>query len=75
MDAHDETSITDLEIMPDGRIFVFGASSSILEILAELQSSKDSPVSARLQGQVSEQVSTNVSGNANCSGSIDGIEN
>lgn len=75
VDAHDETSITDLEIMPDGRIFVFGASSSILEILAELQSSKDSPVSARLQRQVSEQVSTNVSGNANCSGSIDGTEN
>lgn len=75
MDAHDETSITDLEIMPDGRIFVFGASSPILEILEELQSSKDSSVSARLQRQLPDQAPTNFSGNANCLGSIDGTDN
>lgn len=75
VDAHDETSITDLEIMPDGRIFVFGASSSILEILAELQSSNDGSVSARLQRPLPEQESTNASGNSNCAGSIDGTEN
>ncbi|MFN4904744.1 MAG: hypothetical protein ACK5LQ_05900 [Planctomycetota bacterium] len=75
MDAHDETSITDLEIMPDGRIFVFGASSPILEILAELQSLKDSSVSARLQNQQPDHASTNISGIANCLGSIDGTDN
>jgi hypothetical protein len=75
MDADDETSITDVEIMPDGRIFVFGASSPILEILAELQSPKDSTVSVRLERQLPDQESTNVSGNANCLGSIDGTDN
>lgn len=49
MDADDETSLTELELMPDGRIFVFGASGPILEILSQLQSPDDRTVSSRLQ--------------------------
>jgi len=32
----DETQVTELTIMPDGRVFVFGTSRQILEILHEL---------------------------------------
>lgn len=36
MQADDETSITDIEIGPDGRIYIFGASREILELLQDL---------------------------------------
>jgi hypothetical protein len=32
----DETSITEITIAPDGRIYVFGASQGVLEVLDEL---------------------------------------
>jgi hypothetical protein len=50
VDAKDETSLTELELMPDGRIFVFGASGPILEILSQLQAPDDRSVTSRLQG-------------------------
>lgn len=50
MDAEDETSLTEMELMPDGRIFVFGASGPILEILSQLQAPDDRSVTSRLQG-------------------------
>ena len=34
--AEDETAITDIRIAPDGRVFVFGASGQVLEMLSEL---------------------------------------
>ncbi|MBM3966120.1 MAG: hypothetical protein FJ308_13805 [Planctomycetes bacterium] len=51
MDAEEETSVTELEIMPDGRIFVFGASGQVLEILSLLQSPTDPTVASRLCGE------------------------
>lgn len=48
VDAEDETALTELEIMPDGRIFVFGASGQILEILNQLQSPQDPTITSRL---------------------------
>jgi hypothetical protein len=47
MDAHDEEAITELEFMPDGRIFIFGASGEILDILNQIQQSRDSVVAER----------------------------
>jgi len=58
VDAEDETSLTELELMPDGRIFVFGASGPILEILSQLQAPDDRSVTSRLQG-VSPNPSSN----------------
>ena len=34
--AEDETAITDIRIAPDGRVFVFGASGQVLEMLSDL---------------------------------------
>ncbi len=36
MKSVDETNLTEIELMPDGRIFLFGASRQILEILSDL---------------------------------------
>ena len=48
MDANDELNITELELLPDGRVFVFGASREVLSILNEIQCSSDSRLPARL---------------------------
>ena len=32
----DETDITEITIQPDGRVYVFGASRGVLDLLAEL---------------------------------------
>lgn len=34
--AADETMVTDITLMPDGRVYVFGTSRAVLELLAEL---------------------------------------
>jgi hypothetical protein len=34
----EETTLTEITILPDGRIYVFGLSRPVLEILGELQS-------------------------------------
>jgi hypothetical protein len=34
----DETDVTDITILPDGRVYVFGLSGPILEVLQTLQS-------------------------------------
>lgn len=36
MNLFDETSVTEITIAPDGRIFAFGTSDRVLEILGEL---------------------------------------
>ncbi|MEX0611460.1 MAG: hypothetical protein WD738_17260 [Pirellulales bacterium] len=48
MNAEDETNVTDIELLPDGRICVFGTSLEVLELLDQLQCGADSLVSARL---------------------------
>ena len=48
MDADEETNITDLELLPDGRIFVFGASREVLQILEDIQCATDGVLSSRL---------------------------
>jgi hypothetical protein len=34
--AEDETTITEITIQPDGRIYVFGTSRQVLDVLADL---------------------------------------
>ncbi len=36
MQSEDETKITEIELTPDGRIFVFGASREVLSLLDDL---------------------------------------
>ena len=43
-----ETRVTDIELMPDGRIFVFGTSRQVLEVLSELQTARNGEILARL---------------------------
>lgn len=40
----DETTLTEITILPDGRIYVFGLSQPVLEVILELQ-----PSNQRLQ--------------------------
>jgi hypothetical protein len=49
MNADDETDITDIDLLPDGRICVFGMSVEVLEVLDQLQSGGDRSVSERLE--------------------------
>ena len=41
MKPDDETAITEISILPDGRVCVFGASRHVLEVLASLESRDD----------------------------------
>ncbi len=46
--ADDEAAVTDIRIAPDGRVFVFGTSRPVLEMLNELGWG-DAAVAARIQ--------------------------
>jgi hypothetical protein len=46
--ATDETNITEIELLPDGRICVFGTSLEVLDLLDELQGGLDEFVRRRL---------------------------
>jgi hypothetical protein len=48
MNADDESNITDIDLLPDGRICVFGTSVEVLEVLEQLQNAGDGSVSERL---------------------------
>lgn len=48
MNADDETSITEINLLPDGRICVFGSSREVLEILDELELG-DAALAARVR--------------------------
>ncbi len=37
MSTADESNVTDIELMPDGRIFVFGTSIEVLDVLNQLR--------------------------------------
>ena len=49
MNADDETNITEIELLPDGRIYVFGTSLEVLEVLDDLQGGRDETVLDRLR--------------------------
>jgi hypothetical protein len=48
MEAADETNITDIELLPNGRICVFGTSPEVLELLDELQAGLDENLHRRV---------------------------
>ena len=48
MNADEETNVTDIELLPDGRIYVFGTSAEVLAVLDELQGGKDAAIARRL---------------------------
>lgn len=48
MNADEETNVTDIELLPDGRICVFGTSAEVLAVLDELQGGKDAAITHRL---------------------------
>jgi hypothetical protein len=52
-----ETNVTDIELMPDGRIFVFGTSRQVLEVLSELKTADEDAIAARLNLRVPEKSS------------------
>lgn len=49
MQAENESNITELEILPDGRICVFGASREVLEIFKEMPIQSQSVILQRLK--------------------------
>lgn len=49
MQTEDESNITELEILPDGRICVFGASREVLEIFKEMPIQSQSVILQRLK--------------------------
>lgn len=48
MNADDESNITEIELLTDGRVCVFGTSVEVLEVLDELQHGADRAVTDRL---------------------------
>ncbi|MCC6493425.1 MAG: hypothetical protein IT424_10420 [Pirellulales bacterium] len=49
MHADDETNLTEIELLSDGRICVFGTSRPVLEILDDLAAGQDEGVRRRLR--------------------------
>jgi hypothetical protein len=48
MNADDETNVTDIDLLADGRICVFGASEEVLQVLDALQGGQDPAIRRRL---------------------------
>ncbi len=57
--ATDETNITDIELLPDGRICVFGTSLEVLDLLDELQGGQDLVIQRRLAAAQSAVANSN----------------
>jgi hypothetical protein len=55
--ASDETNITEIELLPNGRICVFGTSLEVLDVLDELQSGLDENVRRRIEASTSNLLS------------------
>jgi hypothetical protein len=49
MQADDETNVTEIELLPDGRICLFGASREVLTVLDELLDGRNEELHQRLQ--------------------------
>ena len=56
--ASDETNITEIELLPNGRICVFGTSLEVLDVLNELQGGLDENVRRRLDASSGPSQST-----------------
>jgi hypothetical protein len=56
MNADDEVNITEIELLPDGRIYVFGTSLEVLDVLDELQNGRDDVVRRRIESQQTTQL-------------------
>ena len=52
----DETNVTELEIGPDGRIYVFGASVKVLEILESLREHDDAMLKRLERSRCKQQI-------------------
>ncbi|MEQ9379780.1 MAG: hypothetical protein RJP95_02875 [Pirellulales bacterium] len=52
MDAKDECNITEIEVLPDGRVCVFGTSAEVLAVLQGLDPDENSPLARRLRIQM-----------------------
>jgi hypothetical protein len=51
MDADDEMNVTDIELLPDGRVLVFGMSLEVLHVLDRLQCGADDRVRERMNAE------------------------
>ena len=49
MNASDECNITEIEVLPDGRVCVFGTSAEVLSVLQELRPDTAAVLEQRLQ--------------------------
>ena len=58
--ASDETNITEIELLPNGRICVFGTSLEVLDVLDELQGGLDEKVRRRLDASRNSKQSIHV---------------
>jgi len=58
-----ESDVTELEIAPDGRVFIFGASKEVMSILAEL-GSRDAQRRSAAAGRQAETPLVNCGGRA-----------
>lgn len=67
MIATDETNITEIELLPDGRICVFGTSLEVLDVLDELQAGQDATIRRRLAAAAVQAVA-NQTGTDNIEG-------
>jgi hypothetical protein len=52
----DETNVTELEIAPDGRVYVFGASPEIMEILETLREQDELLLERLERGRSSQEI-------------------
>lgn len=57
MQADEETSMTDIEIGADGRIYIFGASREVLELLRDL-GFEDEHLRTRLEAMAASETKT-----------------
>jgi hypothetical protein len=58
--ASDETNITEIELLPNGRICVFGTSLEVLDVLDELQGGLDEKVRRRLEASCNSKQSIQI---------------
>ena len=54
MKADDEVNITEIELLPDGRICVFGLSAEVLEVLDRLSAGRDNELTKRLSAATTQ---------------------